>query len=706
MDSRAGWAIVAAGVTALLGAGATAAGKQAPPAPAGSELTALATPPPRSGLSSQRIYFALTDRFENGGTGNDRGGRTGGFAETGYGPSDPGAFHGGDLRGLTERLDYIRQLGATAIWITPPFVQRTTQGATAGYHGYWGIDFTRVDTHLGAVDDFRAFVDAAHERGMRVILDVVANHTGDVISYSGAGAAGAPYVEQKDRPYRDTRGRAFDPARYAGKPTFPAMYPDRRSFPYRPVVRPAERSLKRPAWLNEVRNYHNRGDSTFQGESIRYGDFYGLDDLFTEKPEVVRGVIQMYADWVRKYRLDGFRLDTARHLNDRFLRAFVPAMIQAGRKVGVRDFMLFGEVFDPAATSTFVRRGLLPSVLDFSFQQSVVPYAAGVGGGSTLASLFDQDDLYTTARSSAYDLVTFLGNHDMGRIGYFLSGGRSAAPLAADLLAHDILFLTRGAPAVYYGDEAGMTGSEDGKDRYARQDMFATQVVAWQQEPRIGSAPIGTSSSFDLSHPVARRIAALSELVDRYPALRSGAQITRASSGRVFATSRIDRADRREYVVAFNNGPTSRTVSVATSSPDTRFAEIWPQQAAAAESDRAGVVELTVPARSSLVVRANDRLQEAPRTDVALRRPIYDRLLGVFRLRAEVAGRDPAEVTFAYRSASGKRWVRLGTDDARPFRLALEASRVPLGRRAWVVALVRSSSDSVAASSVQSLVRG
>ena len=234
-----------------------------------SELKTLDSPAATLDLSSQRIYFALTDRFENGDKGNDRGGRTGGFAATGYEPSDPGAFHGGDLRGLTERLDYIRQLGATAVWITPPFVQRTTQGATAGYHGYWGVDFTGSTPTWATNDDFRTFVDAAHARGLRVILDVVANHTGDVISYGGAGAAGAPYVEQRDRPYRDTRGRAFDPARYAGKPTFPAMYPDRRSFPYRPVVRPAERSLKRPAWLNDVRNYHNRGDSTFQGESVR-----------------------------------------------------------------------------------------------------------------------------------------------------------------------------------------------------------------------------------------------------------------------------------------------------------------------------------------------------------------------------------------------------------------------------------------------------
>ncbi len=370
--------------------------------------------------------------------------------------------------------------------------------------------------------------------------------------------------------------------------------------------------------------------------------------------------------------------------------------------MGVADFMLFGEVFDPAATSTYVRRGLLPSVLDFSYQQSVVPYAAGVSNGRDLASFFDQDDLYTTATSSAYDLVTFLGNHDIGRVGYFLAQSGTASPLAADLLAHDVLLLTRGAPAVYYGDEAGMTGSDDGRDRYARQDMFPTRVAAWKEEPRIGARPIGSGSSFDPSHPIAARITALSSLVERYPALRTGAQITRVGSGPVFAASRVDGADRREYVVAFNNSPRDRTVGVPTSSPSTSFVEIWPREEKGASSDDVGVLRVTVPARSSLIVRADERLPAAGRPRVRLRTPRYDRLLGALRLRADVAGRDPATVTFALRS--GSRWVRLGTDDAAPFRITLEADRLERGRPAWVVALARGSSGALSTSDVQRIV--
>jgi glycosidase len=604
VEARPARFLVAPAIVLAFVVGGSAAETRAPPAPTGSELVALAIPPPRALLSSQRVYFVMTDRFENGDPANDRGGKAGGFAATGYDPAGTGGFHGGDLSGLTARLDYVRGLGATAVWVTPPFVQRTTQGATAGYHGYWGVDFTRVDPHLGTNDDFRAFVDAAHARGLRVILDVVVNHTGDVISYAGAGAAGAPYVEQKSRPYRDTRGRAFDPARYAGKPTFPALYADRRSFPYRPVVKPADHALKQPPWLNDVRNYHNRGDSTFQGESVRFGDFFGLDDLFTERPQVARGLVDLYAGWVKAYRLDGFRLDTARHVDDRFLRAFVPAMLRAAKEAGVPDFMFLGEVFDTSATSTYVRRGVLPSVIDFSFQQVVVPYASGVGGADALASHFDQDDLYTTARTGAYDLVTFLGNHDIGRVGYFLTRGGGAPPLAADLLAHDVLFLTRGAPVVYYGDEVGMTGGDDGKDRNARQDMFPTKVRAWQREARVGAPAVETRSSFDLSHPVAARIAALSRLLERHPALRNGAQITRLARGPVFVTSRIDADARREYVVVFNNTAQPRTVAIPTSSPATAFARLWPDEGDGPQSNAAGLVRATVGPRAALVLRS------------------------------------------------------------------------------------------------------
>jgi hypothetical protein len=300
----------------------------------------------------------------------------------------------------------------------------------------------------------------------------------------------------------------------------------------------------------------------------------------------------------------------------------------------------------------------------------------------------------------------------MGRVGFTLlraSGWNARKALPGDLLAHDLLFLLRGAPVVYYGDEVGMTGGGEGNDKEARQDMFPTRVPAWRTQPRIGGTPVGTRPSYDLGNPVARRIAALSALVERHPALRDGAQITRfAGGGRasgVFAVSRIDDARRLEYVVAFNNGATPRVVPVPTSSPSTRFATVWPTVGSGLTSDGAGVLRVTVPAQGAVVQRATRALPDAPRTRAVLAPTIHDASAGLFRLRATVPGPDLAIVTFAFRSSGTKGWVRLGTDDARPFRLVLEPGRFTRGRPISVVAVSRSSSGAVAVSAVRTLTR-
>jgi glycosidase len=699
----------AAVVAALLQVPASAL--PAPTFPSAAERVAL-TRRVVQPLAGQRTVFVMIDRFANGDPGNDRGGAVGGREVTGFDPADTGFFHGGDLAGLTARLPYLARLGATAIWVTPPVVQRTVQDGSAGYHGYWGVDFTRVDPHLGDREDFGRFVARAHQLGLRVVLDVVVNHTGDVIGYEGEGSAGAFYVDQQTAPYRGTDGRRFSPTALAGSDDFPDLHPDKRSFPYVPVVSDDDRHLKQPDWLDDMRNYHNRGDSSFQGESLTFGDVYGLDDLFTERPQVVRGEIELWSQWIRDYRLDGFRLDTVRHVGPAFWRAFLPAVRRAAQEAGVPGFAVFGEVFDQAATAASVRRLGMKSVLDFAFQSAVVPFASGAGTGADLRALFDQDDLYTTPTASALSLATFLGNHDIGRVGFAVlraaRGDRTRA-LESDLLAHDALLLLRGAPVIMAGDEVGMTGSGDGVDRAARQDMFPTRVPEWRREPRLGGDPVGTRASWDLSHPVARRIRALAALVQDNPALRSGAQITRFAGGPgargVFAVSRIDAERRLEYVVALNNGTAARFVQVPTSSPGTRFAAVWPAGAHGATTDATGRLRIRVPRRGSIVLRATRPLPATGTPSVTLSAPERDPVAGVVRLRATVSGTDPAAVTFAFRSSGTDGWVRLGTDEARPYRLVIEPGRFARRRPISVVAIARSSSGRTAVSGPVAFVR-
>ncbi len=133
------------------------------------------------------IYFVIPDRFENGDPVNDTGGIAGERLDHGWDPTQKGFYHGGDLKGLIARLDYVQGLGATAIWLGPIYQNKAVQGPkgqeSSGYHGYWITDFTRVDRHIGDEADMQAFVDAVHGRGMKLYLDIITNHTADVIKF-------------------------------------------------------------------------------------------------------------------------------------------------------------------------------------------------------------------------------------------------------------------------------------------------------------------------------------------------------------------------------------------------------------------------------------------------------------------------------------------------------------------------------------------
>ena len=144
--------------------------------------TKLALPPKRDDLRGERFYFVMPDRFANGDTRNDRGKSTG--ADHGFNPADKGFYHGGDLKGLHRKLDYLDGMGITAIWMTPMFLNRWVQGDSAGYHGYWTVDFTKLDPHFGTTQEMRDLIRDAHRRGVKVFFDIVANHTADVIKYA------------------------------------------------------------------------------------------------------------------------------------------------------------------------------------------------------------------------------------------------------------------------------------------------------------------------------------------------------------------------------------------------------------------------------------------------------------------------------------------------------------------------------------------
>ncbi|MGN6218978.1 MAG: alpha-amylase family glycosyl hydrolase, partial [Microbacterium sp.] len=306
---------------------------------------ALIAPPVREPGSQEQFYFVMTDRFADGDASNDQGGLVGDRLTTGFDPTDKGFYNGGDIAGLRQNLDYIDGLGTTAIWLTPSFKNKPVQGtganASAGYHGYWITDFTQIDPHLGTNAELKSLIDEAHAKGIKVYFDIIANHTADVIDYSEKQYG---YIDQKTSPYTDANGVAFDPHAYAGTDTFPTLDPA-TSFPYTPVIADADKDLKVPAWLNDPTLYHNRGNSTWSGESVTYGDFDGLDDLMTESPTVVDGFVDVYSSWI-DLGIDGFRIDTAKHVNFEFWQQWTTRVLDYAHAKGKPDFFMFGEVYD------------------------------------------------------------------------------------------------------------------------------------------------------------------------------------------------------------------------------------------------------------------------------------------------------------------------------------------------------------------------
>jgi len=520
------------------------------------------------------IYFVLPDRFENGDPANDRGGLAGGAMATGFDPTHKGFYHGGDLKGLTRRLDYIQGLGATAIWLGPIFRNKAVQGtgarASAGYHGYWITDFTAVDPHLGNAADLRALVDAAHARGMKVYMDIIVNHTADVIRYRECGDNECPYRDRAAYPYqRRPDGTPINPG-FAGDevqtaPNFARLTDP--AYAYTPYIPDAEKAIKAPAWLNDPLMYHNRGHTSFRNESSETGDFGGLDDLMTENPRVVAGMIDIFGGWIDRFGIDGFRVDTARHVNPAFWRSFVPAMRARAAANGIPNFHIFGEVttdgVDPGYLAGFARNTGFPALLDFGFQETVKRVVADNAPTSLMERLLSADILYP---DGANILPTFTGNHDHGRFARDVREGNPGASdaelLARVRLANAMMLTLRGVPTIYSGDEQGFAG--DGNDQDAREDMFASRVASYNDNRLVGTNATTATANFDTRHPLYRQIAELAHIRLSTPALTDGRQVVRARGDGpgLFAVSRFDPLTGREVLLAFNTSAKALTSRV------------------------------------------------------------------------------------------------------------------------------------------------
>lgn len=423
------------------------------------------------------IYFIFTDRFANGDRQNDFNVKA----------NDPWAYHGGDLQGVIDRLDYIQELGATAIWITP-VIDNRDNGFVAdfgnghkqeiwGYHGYWFKDFYKIDEHLGSMEKMRELVQRAHQKGIKVLLDTVVNHT----DYSHPFAA------------------------------------DRKN--------PASPHHK---WFNQngvIQDWNNQW-------WVENGELAELPDLNQANPETAQYLIDSMKWWITQTGVDGYRLDTVKHVPRSFWQRFNREI----RQHAGNDFLLLGEIYTgfPEFQAPYLKEGM-HSAFDFPLYYAIKDVFGQGQSMRRLGEIFGKDNVYPDPLL----LSPFIDNHDVPRFVHEANGRQQ------ERLMQSVAFLMtiRGMPMLYYGTEVALAG---GADPDNRRDM-----------------------AFGQNAQMSNHVKQFTRLRKQLRALRRGRQLEMWQDDQVYGFSRLTEVANEEVMVFFNNSnqPQARRVPVRAESP-------------------------------------------------------------------------------------------------------------------------------------------
>ncbi len=465
---------------------------------------------PKGFSSADVMYLIMPDRFADGNAANDH--------LTWFPDKDDRslarAYHGGDLRGIEQHLNYLQKLGVTTIWTTPLYDNSGNKSGQT-YHGYSATDMYAVDPHFGTIADYRALVEAAHARGLKVVLDTVPNHVGP----------GHPWV--KDEPTPDW---------FHGTAQKHIKVDDDFASVTDPHASAARRDILLNGWFADV-----------------------LPDLNQDNPLVAKYLIQNAIWWIESAGIDGLRIDTFPYVPRKFwheydaeLHAFYPHIAEVG------------EVFnkDPHVTSFFAggrantgSDGTFDTMLDTPFDY---PMYFALRGALThhmpmtaISDVLEEDTLYPHPNR----LVIFLGNHDTKR---FLSEpGANAAALRVGL---GLLATLRGMPQLYYGDEIGMTGGDDPENRKDFPGGFKGDAI---------NAFTGEGLSAE-QRSMQDWVRTLMQLRDRTPVLQTGELQTVLADEQTLAFVRAMKTEENcatapssvRYLVVVNNSVRAKDVVV------------------------------------------------------------------------------------------------------------------------------------------------
>ena len=447
----------------------------------------------------QVIYQVMIDRFADGDLANNY------LVDV----SAPARWHGGDWAGLEARLDYLANLGVTALWISPVYRNVETDADVDGYHGYWPQDFTAANPHFGDVKGLRRLVRAAHDRDMLILIDVVTNHIGQLFFYDvnlnghadeqvrGSG-------EQSEVFHINEHDPDFDPRGIQSETSLGESGPAPIVFKHDPATNhmPPE-----PPVLQFAEAYNRRGRTLDfeQPDQLLHGDFPGgLKDLDTTQCFVKDAMVESYARWIELTDADGFRIDTIKHVEREFWRYFTQKVRQRLAAKGKERFFMFGESFDgrDELVGAYTHNDL-PSPEQLERENMCVQDGRAITGDQ-LDGMFEFPQYYQvfrdvfqyglstdriqqlwTRRATRYGttptelgtgippietLVNFMDNHDVPRF-LFPSTLEGTPDFEGHHLALLFLLTEQGIPCIYYGTEQRFDG---GNDPANREDMWLT----------------------------------------------------------------------------------------------------------------------------------------------------------------------------------------------------------------------------------------
>ena len=364
------------------------------------------------------IYFAVTDRFFDGDAENNN---AYGVGDYNIGEKGGSSYHGGDFAGLNQKLDYLKDLGVNTIWITPIVENITedqhdneTDTATYGYHGYWTSDFTKLNKHLGTEQQFKALLDAAHSKGMKIMVDVVLNH------------AGYGTEDYFNRILTDADGNS----------------------------------------ISMIRDSSN----TISGDD-KYDSLSDLPDFVTENKAVTDQLVTWQTEWMSKYSIDYYRVDTVKHVETTTWAAFKNSLTEVNP-----DFKMIGEYSGAgyANNAGELGTGTMDALLDFDFNDFAQNFVTG-----KISSVENSLQKRNSAINNTAVMGSFLSSHDEDTLQYKLvNESKISEEEAYNLMkvAATLQITAKGQPVLYYGEEIGQGGANNWPYQTNRRDFDWTEL--------------------------------------------------------------------------------------------------------------------------------------------------------------------------------------------------------------------------------------